>query len=82
METVKTLSRVLEVRENSKNTLACLLETEDTPSGVLLNKEELRGSLVVGQKVIVETRGPLEIAGSEFVALYRPKEKAPFYTNK
>ncbi len=82
---MKTNSKILEVRDNSQNTLAVLLETSGTPSGILVDKKEFDDYSVYLQKgrfVVVETKGPLEIAGSEFVALYAPGEEEPFYRNK
>jgi hypothetical protein len=82
---MKTKSKILEVRGNSENTLAVLLETTDTPSGILVDKKELGSSseyLQKGRSVVVETKGPLRIAGSKFVALYAPGQEEPFYRNK
>ncbi|MBT4135554.1 hypothetical protein HOD75_03265 [archaeon] len=59
--------------------LAVLLETGET---LVIDKEELGESLKhlqEGKPIVIETEGDQEPAGYEFVALYLPGQKEPFY---
>ena len=83
MENQKTTAKILEVRDH-KDSIDLLLETESSPSGVSVNKKDLGDysrHLQVDNQLVVETRGPLSIAGSKFIGLYLQGETKPFYKN-
>ena len=81
----KTLTTILEVRENTKDTIAVTFQAGNCPSGILLDVSRLSknnlGYLQADNPVIVETKGPLDKAGTEFIALYKPGQEEPLYTN-
>lgn len=86
MENVKTLAPILEVQDAGDGSLDLSLETKTTTSGIAIYKNKISekdlANLVKGKSVVVETHGELDIAGSEFIALYSPNKPNPFYIHK